>query len=105
MSEPNKDAIEWAGRLLRMVRTGEISGFVAVLPHNEHFEYMRVGEYDEVRMIGQLCVVQQRELETVCDNLEPSDCAPKVSVVDEDDDDDRAPIWLRTTRTNRDRRR
>lgn len=86
MSEPDKDAIEWAEKLLRLVRTGEISGFVAVLPNNDHFEYMRVGDYDSVQMIGQLSVVKHREIEDVCNDLRPSECAPSVALVDDEDE-------------------
>lgn len=91
MSEPNEDAIEFAERLLRKLRTGEVQGFVTVFQKAGRFEWMRVGDCDTPRMIGALVLVQQLEVEELRERATRPPDTPEIGVVEIDDDDEDEP--------------
>ncbi len=78
MSEPDKDVIDLAERLLRMARTGECSSFVAMIVVGDAVQSMWVGDFERHRMIGQIEVMKLDLADGIMsDRMEPPAPGPK----------------------------
>lgn len=89
MTDPSKSAIEMAERLLRLCRTGEVLGFVAVAETPDTIERLQGGNFELHQVIGGLAVLQQVLADEIRDGSKPVDGQTRIGVAKESTDDEK----------------
>lgn len=89
-----QNTIDLAERLLRLCRTGEVRGFVAVLQTRTTMEFLEAGDYVSQTMIAGLEVLKRVQVDEILEETYPEIDRARIAAVPEAPEGDQGrPGW------------